>query len=47
VRGSALRYSARFRVALKLSPWRWMTSMSPSKLPIRTIPLKNGASLSK
>jgi hypothetical protein len=40
------RYSARSMVTLKSSDWRSIASMSPSNWPMRTTPLKNGASLS-
>jgi hypothetical protein len=39
-------YSARSIVTLKSPPWRSIASISPSNSPIRTMPLKNGASLS-
>jgi hypothetical protein len=33
-------------LTVKFSLWRWIASSSPSNSPIRTMPLKNGASLS-
>ncbi len=42
----AMRHSARSIVTLKSSLWRSIASISPSNSPIRTMPLKNGASLS-
>ena len=40
-------HSARSTVALKSSLWRLIASISPSNSPMRTMPLKNGASLSQ
>jgi hypothetical protein len=40
------RYSARSVVTLKSSLWRSSASMAPSNSPMRTMPLKNGASSS-
>ena len=41
-----MRHSARSIVTLKSFLWRSIASISPSNSPIRTMPLKNGASLS-
>jgi hypothetical protein len=42
----AMRYSARSIVTLKSPLWRSIASISLSNSPMRTMPLKNGASLS-
>jgi hypothetical protein len=42
----ATRHSARSIVTLKSSLWRLIASISLSNWPMRTMPLKNGASLS-
>jgi hypothetical protein len=39
-------HSARSIVTLKSPPWRSIASIPPSNSPMRTMPLKNGASLS-